>query len=1732
MRRAHHLASIRRHAVAIAVGALAATYLPTQAQAQAPYFSFSGAVNTYPSNKFPVDVNSATLDLTGTVMNIGQTFSGSFAALAGAQLQVDALTIGNAGTGEGRFTATGPGTLVQLGGTGNRMQVGSWGVGILDVLSGARVDGTFSAGTCSAGGFYCGSGIGTTAGATGTVNIVGTNSELRLIGGLQIGGAYVNTGYGTQGGVGAGNLNISAGGSLRSSGAYLGYGSGALNDGSETSVALVGIDGTGSQWLITSDATNHLDANLSIGSGKQSSSTVLVSNGGLLRIDATGGAANSGYVFIGSNGGAGALTVRGANSSLQLIGGAAEILLVGKGSFSALAGAQVAANALKVGVEAGALATAVVTGVGTVATLNGPSSRLLIGQMGSGTMMVSDGALVDAGGSLADCAPGNTWCGSEIAGSAGSGGVLTVTGNGSAVRLTDLGVGSVWSDGGYGTPGADSHGTVQVLSGGTLRTMGVTLGGGQGSPLGTGTEKSITTVTIDGAGSQWIATRDTIFGGQAYFTIGQGAHATSSLTVSNSGKLVLDATGAPAGSFSSMTVGSGGGTGTLTAQTGGMVQLIGATLLLGADSGSSGTLNLLSGGQLQAGGLRIGDWAGSTGTATVSGPLSAAVLDGSGGRLTIGSQGVGVLAVLDGGLVDAATNLAACTGPGLWCGAEVGATAGSTGTLTVSGAGSEVRTGYLNVANANAFGGNYGTPGGTSRGTVSVMDGGMLKTQSVSFGVNYGGVGNPGNAQNGTEKSVASAVIDGAGSQWVVADPASGYGAGFTIGSGKGVTAGVTVSNGGTLAIHGDGRWSSLNIGNDGAFGSLDVLSGGSVLGGGSMEDHGASAYINLGNGSGSSGTLRVLSGGQVRALSLTAGNGQGSSGTVLVSGIGSAMGLVGTNGRLNIANQGTGTVTVADGGLLDGTINFTACSAPGAWCGSSIANSAGAIGTLTVTGAGSLVKLGSLNVGSGYAGTNYGLPGGTSQGTVQVLAGGTLNTQTVNFGQTSSGPASTGTEKVIASATIDGAGSLWTITPNTTNGGAAGMGAGIGSNAKATLTVSAGGRLVIDGRTGTGPNDYLNLGSTGGSADLTVTGKGSSVDLLWVDPVLQVGRNGAGNSSFSVLAGASASVLYLNVARDGANGSLTIDGAGSALNQVGIGIANAGNNGSAAFARIGRNGGTGTVTVSNGGSWLISDGGGDTHTTGGPGILIGQDAGTGSSGQLIIDGAGSTVQVLSASRAPAPGALDSFNPTVWVGYDDVTKAALTVRNGGQLLLTGNALSTVANPSLTGLRIGARSAGVTSSGTATVTGAGSQIVLSGSSNAVYVGMGAGSTGTLDVRDHGMVASTSLIVGDRGGNGRVLLDNASIALAGYRSDLTNQGAGTTIGRGTGGNGLLTLSHGAQLTVQNDTAAGGLSVGGDRYYGGGTGTVTLSGGSSIQLLGTVAGGVTVGYSGTGTMTLSDASTLNAGASGGVFVGRNAGSVGLLSLSGGSSVSASYVGVGAYRSGGASFDGGNGVLTLDNSSLTANVLEIGAHGVVLGDHGVIHANVINRGVFHPDPPGVPGTLVIDGSFQNVDGGQLVLDIAADGHGGYTTSHLVFTQGSVYDFSKLKVSFDFLGNTDPNAFLASGGFKLDTFLQARAADGSDSGLSTTFTGGASYASVFGSSQFSATADAYAINNFAFTPDASASFTAAPVPEPTTVLLLLAGLATIGWRARRRDFLLAELRDATHGSAIEAEGL
>jgi PEP-CTERM motif len=265
------------------------------------------------------------------------------------------------------------------------------------------------------------------------------------------------------------------------------------------------------------------------------------------------------------------------------------------------------------------------------------------------------------------------------------------------------------------------------------------------------------------------------------------------------------------------------------------------------------------------------------------------------------------------------------------------------------------------------------------------------------------------------------------------------------------------------------------------------------------------------------------------------------------------------------------------------------------------------------------------------------------------------------------------------------------------------------------------------------------------------------------------------------------------------------------------------------------------------------------------------------------------------------------------------------------------------------------------------------------------------------------------------------------------------------------------------------------------------------------------MTIGREGSGVVSMS-ASHIDVGATGTVTIARGGGSTGSVTMTNGSTLTAQYLGVGRERLlDGTTKDGGVASLVINSgSTVTAGTLEIGTAGY-LGGVGTIVGNVINHGVFNPGNS--PGTMVINGSYTAGLDGKLILEVGLDSSGNFITDQVIFTQGTLLDLAHLDVEFKFLGAADPVAFNNSGAFDIDSFLKQQVADGNGGfrlqGLDDQQLAGATYAAV---------ADNYQINNFSFSAAGGANnFTATPVPEPGTWLMLLSGLLAVGGAARRQ---------------------
>jgi outer membrane autotransporter protein len=179
------------------------------------------------------------------------------------------------------------------------------------------------------------------------------------------------------------------------------------------------------------------------------------------------------------------------------------------------------------------------------------------------------------------------------------------------------------------------------------------------------------------------------------------------------------------------------------------------------------------------------------------------------------------------------------------------------------------------------------------------------------------------------------------------------------------------------------------------SFGTIGNLPGGlgtvTVIGPGS-------SWMNVGTvvvGGLGTGTLTIQDGGTMTSGGGSVGQSAGSTGTVTVTGPGSGW-FNGPGGGLNIGSFGSGTLVIANGGTV---FNFTAFAA-------NIGNGAGSQGTVTVTGAGSSwINSSGLNIGNSGTGTLTIADSGVVAGPVTIAANAGA-TGTLNIGGGAGNPA------------------------------------------------------------------------------------------------------------------------------------------------------------------------------------------------------------------------------------------------------------------------------------------------------------------------------------------------------------------------------------------------------------------------------------------------------------------------------------------------------------------------------------------------------------------------------------------------------------------------------------------------------------------------------------------------------------------------------------------------------
>jgi T5SS/PEP-CTERM-associated repeat protein len=877
-------------------------------------------------------------------------------------------------------------------------------------------------------------------------------------------------------------------------------------------------------------------------------------------------------------------------------------------------------------------------------------------------------------------------------------------------------------------------------------------------------------------------------------------------------------------------------------------------------------------------------------------------------------------------------------------------------------------------------------------------------------------------------------------------------------------------------------------------------------------------------------GVLRVDGGSTFSSDSLWLANGASTGdAAVLVTGAGSAVAVSASAGNLDVGGQGRGSLTVDAGASMVYGLPTTACANN---CRVYVSNSAGSSGSLSVLGAGSSFSTaGRINIGLAAVFT---VAGGSSTGTALVSGGAVVNSSGLFVANAGGGLGRLGTETVSGTVIVEGPGSAWNLVRVAGQAAASTpLDLAVGKNTTAVLTVRNGGRISVDGsavptqavgvRVGVGLDANSNARAT-----LNVDGAASRLEVNSDGSFFNVGSRAGSTGTVTVGNGGvvtgtgTLGLTYSSVGRDGGSGSLTVIGQDAAGVSSLFRIDGRASTGGGSFASIGRNdlgsSATGAVSVLAGGRFEV-----DTR-----GVVL--TNGSLLSGAYVGYGTGGTASVTVSGLGAVTGAPSSFAvlggaglaPYVAVGRDGGIGTVL-VSGGAQLLIDSqhasdpNATSNTSGNSLF-LDIGRNStaSALASTGTVTVSGAGSAVTLSGTADRyLQVGAGNGGNGTLKLLDGGAVNAFYLALGaGAGAQGQLSMNGGVMTLAGLGTSANLKGLGGAVVVGNGGGvAAADLTGGSRLSVLSATNnPPTLVIGGSRNGPGGTGTVNVSGGSMLEVAGydallVVGRNGSASVSGFGVLDIAGAGsdvrvlsgpTAATATAGGIVVGYTTFTEGSINVGTGASLRTDRFISLAYNGSGGT--GGSGRLIVNGTVTTPN-LYVGPGGF-LGGSGLVVGQVLNRGGII-NPGNSPGTLRVDGGFDNSEG-QLILEVKRAADGSYATDQLVLGDASAISFGSGQISFRFLDDTDPTAFQNSGQFSLKTFFKE--VDGAGNVIDLPGSALPSFANV----QFGAQADAYAISNFSFNAATGASFSATPVPQPPAAWLMGCGLLMLALRRLR----------------------
>ncbi|WP_221029599.1 autotransporter-associated beta strand repeat-containing protein [Actomonas aquatica] len=1557
---------------------------------------------------------SGTFTLSGTNTYTGDT------TVSGGTLQVSSA--GNIGSGDlhisgGSLSSSGNLVLnraVTVDGSGSALstttylEIGDGATGSLTVSDGGAV----TSGTTAA--------IGHQAGVTGTATLTGSGSSL-------------TSGDATYLGIsGSGTLNLEDGASLNAPrvilGTYFGA-TGNLNiNGGTLNVPILTIGESGVGNLNINDGGSISNTSITAGySGR-----INVNNGGILNLSSSNGVEiqpGGSPVYLNQGG---TIQASGVNpsfggSNLHVFGGTLQVV-----------DANLSSGVNFIIGDAGTWWTDLNEGLtvdtnGFDATLTGTLTRVFPGRAnltktGEGTLTLTAantyaGSTHIQGGTLSIASQSNLSTGGifiQTGGRLTSSGSLpfdrrvSVTGAGSSLYTSGyLEFGTVETTGSgslYLYDGATAEAASTVAFGTASDALGIAEISGTGSTLTSGAELYL---GISGSATVDVSSGGVINAPHVLLAIQSGS--VGILNLHSGGTVNIGAGGVDIGSGSGSALNLRGGTVNFTAADSY------SNAPFGVVTGTTSTLNTNAfdatiGGVLAGGGSLIKTGSGTltlTGANTYTGTTTL-----SGGTLQIGAGGsTGALAsdvVNNANLAFNRSDALAYSGviSGSGSVTQVG-----TGNTTLSGnntytGGTIVDAGTLTLGHANALGattGNLTLNGGT-------LD---LGTNSPTIGT---AIFNGGSFTNGSLNN-AAAFEARTGSLDASLGGSSGLtktGSGTFVFTGDQTYTGTTTVSEGTLQIGDGGTTGSIasssivNNANLAFNRSNAVTAANNISGSGSVTQSGSGTLTLSGTNTYSGGT--TVSGGTL-AISSDAKLGASSGALAVTNGAtlntggdfrtnravtidGSGSNLY-NNGELIIGNGGTGSLTLTDGGSAS-AYNLTLAFGGGTGSVNIGDGSSVTVGNATSLGsATSNITLGNggtlTTTTLGGTGT-FDFAGGTLVAAGEFTSGlsGTLtNASTVN----TNGHATTlsGNLSGTGALTKSGSGTLTLSGTNTYSGGTTVSGGTLAISSDAKLGASSGALAVTNGATLNTGGDFRT------NRAVTIDGSGSN---LYNNGELIIGNGGTG--SLTLTDGATASTYNLTLAFGGGTGSVNI-GDGSSVtvgNTTSLGSATSnitlGNGGTLTTANLG---GTGTFdfaggTLVAGGAFTSGMSGSVTNastvnTNGHATTLSGNLSGTGS---LTKSGTGTLTLTGSNSYS---------------GGTTVSAGTLT---GNTTSLQGNIVNNSAvtfDQSTTGTYAG----DLSGSGSLTKSGAGN-LTLSGTNT--YAGGTTVSGGTLTIASDAKLGSSSGALAVSNGatlaTGGDFRTNRAVTIDGAGSNLANNGE---LIIGNNGTGSLALTNNATVSAYNLHLA----------YTGGTGTVDIGSGASINVSGTTSlwtGSSALNLNDGGTLTtpgLSGSGTLNL--AGGTLRSGGALSTGLATtLSNASTVDTN--GYATTLSGVLSGDGsltksGTGTLTLTGANTYSGGTTVSA-GTLTGNTSSLQGDITNNSavVFDQAATGTyAGTIDGTGSLTKSGVGNLTLTGSNSHSGGTTVSGGSLTISSD---AKLGASSGALAVTN-GATLATGG-------------------------------------------------------------------------------------------------------------